>query len=749
LHLIRSHRTTLIFVNNRRLAERLAAAINELAETELVKAHHGSVAREQRFQMEEDLKAGRIPAIVATSSLELGIDMGAIDLVIQVGSPPGVASAMQRIGRAGHQIHTPSKGIIFPKYRGDLIACAALTRQMIQGKVEEIHFLRNPLDVLAQQIVAMISMRQWNIEELEIAVRRAAPFHKLTRAMFENVLDMLSGRYPSDEFSELRPRIVWDRISGKLEAREGAKRMAVINGGTIPDRGLFRVFLAGAEPGKGRVGELDEEMVFETRTGETFLLGTSSWRVEEITHDRVLVSPAPGQAGKMPFWKGEGAGRPVEFGREIGALLRELGAMKPEEAERQLMREHKLNDWAAGNLLRYMQQQREKTGMIPDDRTIVIERYLDDLGDWRVCVLSPFGARVHAPWTHAIEAMIRKKWDLHVESFWSDDGIVVRFPETDEPPPIEFLLPDPEEAENLVIDHLGASALFASRFREAAARALLLPRRYPGQRTPLWQQPKKASDLLQITSKYPGFPILLEAHREVLQDVFDMDGFLELLRGIHSKKIHVATVNTTSPSPFASSLMFSYVGNFMYEGDAPLAERRAQALAVDATQLRQLLGDPELQDLLDPRVIEATELQLQHLDAPYPAFPSAVLTFGTRNRRAQGWVRRPSLTCRPTWNVRPGPKCVPLNGLPKLYANRSPARLSSAARTPISWPPVRNTRAPARMSKICRGRTRPVSKFTSSAPGRSISSSSSSSSTSSGVPLSYRPVNDTQKPEAA
>ncbi|MCI0416021.1 DEAD/DEAH box helicase [bacterium] len=617
LHLIRTHRTTLIFVNNRRLAERLAAALNELAETDLVRAHHGSVSHDQRLQIEEDLKTGNLPAIVATSSLELGIDMGAIDLVLQVESPPGVASALQRIGRAGHQLDVPSKGIVFPKYRGDLVACAALTDHMLEGKVEETHYLRNPLDVLAQQIVAMVSMDSWKLDDLEKVLNGAAPFQKITRGMLENVLDMLSGRYPSDEFAELRPRIVWDRISGKLQAREGARRTAIVNGGTIPDRGLFHVFLIGAEPGKGRVGELDEEMVFETRIGETFLLGTTSWRVEEITHDRVLVSPAPGIPAKMPFWKGEGAGRPVEFGRAIGSLMRKLQEMNPKDAEQLLMQEHKLDDWAAKNLLAYLQEQKEKTETIPDDQTIVIERYVDDLGDWRICILSTFGARVHAPWTHAIEAMIRDKWELHVETLWSDDGIVIRLPETDEPPPIEFFLPDPEEAEHLVMNHLSSSALFSSRFREAAARALLLPRRYPGQRTPLWQQRKRAFDLLQITSKFPSFPILLETYREVLQDVFDMPGFLELLRGIRSRSIRVVTINTTSPSPFASSLMFGYIGNFIYEGDAPLAERRAQALAIDPVQLRELLGESELRELLDPDVIEKMEMQLQHLDAPY------------------------------------------------------------------------------------------------------------------------------------
>jgi ATP-dependent Lhr-like helicase len=617
LHLIRTHRSTLIFVNNRRLAERLSSALNELAETDLVRAHHGSVSREHRLQMEEDLKSGNLPAIVATSSLELGIDMGAIDLVLQVEAPPGVSNAIQRIGRAGHKINLPSKGIIFPKYRGDLVACAALTKQMIHGRVEETHYLRNPLDVLAQQIVAAVSMDSWKVDDLEEVIHSAAPFHQLTRSLLESVLDMLSGRYPSDEFSQLRPRIVWDRIAGKLKAREGAKRIAITNAGTIPDRGLFPVFLAGSDPGKGRVGELDEEMVFELRTGEVFLLGTTSWRVEQIRHDRVVVSPAPGIPGKMPFWKGEGAGRPLEFGRIIGSLMREIAAMEPVEAEKMLRNEHKLNDWATQNLLEYLNEQKQRTGVIPDDRTIVIERYVDDLGDWRICILSNFGGRVHAPWAHAIEAMVRKKWELHVETLWSDDGIVIRFPETDEPPPMEFLLPNPDEVEKLIVDHLSASALFSSRFREAAARALLLPRRYPGQRTPLWQQRKRAFDLLQITSKYSGFPIVLEAYREVLQDVFDMPGFLELLQGIRKRTIHVETVNTNSPSPFASSLLFNYVGNFIYEGDAPLAERRAQALAIDPSQLRELLGDSEIRELLDPEIIEKVELELQHLDPEY------------------------------------------------------------------------------------------------------------------------------------
>lgn len=614
LHLIRTHRTTLVFVNNRRLAERIAAAINELAGQEIMRAHHGSVSHDQRIEIEEDLKSGKVPAIVATSSLELGIDMGSIDLVVQIEATRSVTSALQRIGRAGHQAGEISKGIIFPKYRGDLAACAALTRLMVTGDVETTQYLRNPLDVLAQQIVAMTAMDAWKVDDLEKLIRQSAPFADLTRGILEGVLEMLSGRFPSDEFAELRPRIVWDRISGKIRARQGAKSVAITNGGTIPDRGLYGVFLAGADPGKGRVGELDEEMVFETREGETFLLGSSTWRVEDISHDRVVVSPAPGEPGKMPFWKGEGNGRSLEFGKAVGRLTRELQKLPTQKAEEVLTQQHYLDDWAAKNLLAYIHEQQEKAGIVPDDQTIVIERYSDELGDWRVCILSPFGARVHAPWTHAIESVLRQTAGQKVETMWSDDGIVIRFPETDEPPSIETFIPDPDEVEGLVVQQMGASALFASRFREAAARALLLPRRYPGQRTPLWQQRKRASDLLHVTSQYENFPIILETYRELLKDYFDMPGLIEVLRDIRSRKIRITTVNTRKPSPFASSLMFGYVGNFLYEGDAPLAERRAQALSVDQTQLRELLGEAEFRELLDADVIRNYEMQLQHLD---------------------------------------------------------------------------------------------------------------------------------------
>jgi ATP-dependent Lhr-like helicase len=614
LELIRQHRTTLIFVNARRLAERLAAALNELAGEEIVRAHHGSVAREQRTKIEEDLKAGRLPGIVATSSLELGIDMGSIDLVIQIEAAPSVGAALQRIGRAGHQIGARSKGVLFPKYRGDLLACAAQTAQMIAGAVEPQRYPRNAIDALAQQIVAMVSVETWTVAELYGVVRKAAPFADLNMKAFENVLDMLSGRYPSSDFSELKPRLIWDRRTDLLRAREGAKQIAVSNAGTIPDRGLFGVFISGAEAGASRVGELDEEMVFESRVGDRFLLGATTWRIDDITPQRVLVSPAPGEPGKMPFWKGDAAGRPKEMGRAIGALVRNLQKLKRTEAEELLTREHRLDRLAARNLFSYVTDQIQAVGVAPDDKTIVVERYMDDLGDWRVCILSPFGARVHAPWTQAIHAMRLATDNSEIETMWSDDGIIIRLPETDDPPPMDWIFPDSDNVEELVIRQMSTSAMFASRFREAAGRALLLPRRYPGQRTPLWQQRKRASDLLAIASQYRDFPIILETFRELLRDVYDMPGLVELLRDVEKRAVRVVTVNTRTPSPFAASLMFGYIGNFIYDGDAPLAERRAQALSIDQSQLRELMGETELRDLLDAEIIETVEVQLQHLE---------------------------------------------------------------------------------------------------------------------------------------
>jgi ATP-dependent Lhr-like helicase len=613
LELVRSHRSTLLFVNSRRLAERLAGALNELAGEPLVRAHHGSLARAQRTEIEDLLKAGRLRALVATSSLELGIDMGAIDLVVQVEAPPSVASGLQRIGRSGHRIDEASEGVIFPKFRGDLLACAAVTAAMTRGQVEPSRYPRNPLDVLAQHIVAMTSMERWPVDALFEAVRGAAPFAELSRRVFDGVLDMLSGRYPSDEFAELRPRVTWDRVNGTVVARQGSKRVAIANAGTIPDRGLFGVFLAGAERDVARVGELDEEMVFEARAGETFLLGATSWRIEQITHDRVLVSPAPGEPGKMPFWKGEAAGRPIELGRAIGALVRQLRAATPDAAIARLERDHGLDRLAAENLLQYLTDQATAVNAVPDDRTILVERSSDELGDWRYSVLSPFGSRVHAPWAMAVTARLRAERGLDAEVMWSDDGFVVRVPEGDAPPDSAIFVPDPDEVEGLVVRQLGSTALFAARFREAAGRALLLPRRRPGARAPLWQQRKRAADLLAIASRYGSFPIILETYRECLRDVFDVPALVELLTAIRSRTVRVVSAEVRTPSPFAASLLFGYVANYLYDGDAPLAERRAQALAVDQSQLRELIGEGELRELLDRQAMEETALDAQCL----------------------------------------------------------------------------------------------------------------------------------------
>ncbi|MBK8255245.1 MAG: DEAD/DEAH box helicase [Polyangiaceae bacterium] len=622
VELIRAHRSTMIFVNSRRLAERLAQAINDVAEEEIALAHYGSVAKEKRRDIEERLKSGNLPAIIATSSLELGLDLGAVDLVIQIEAPPSIASGLQRIGRAGHSVGAVSRGVIFPKYRGDLLAAAAATEKMAQAEVESTIYLQNPLDVLAQQVVAIVSVEPADIEDLYSLVRRSVCFTDLPRSSFEGVLDMLSGKYPSDEFAELRPRISWDRSTGRLRARDGARRIAVVNGGTIPDRGLYGVYLAGEKEGKGsrRVGELDEEMVFESHVGEVFLLGASSWRIEEITHDRVLVSPAPGQPGKMPFWHGDRPGRPAELGKAIGTLARTLVAESRDKAVERLKTRHGLDERAATNLVQYVTDQALATGEVPSDKTLVIERYLDEMGTLCVCVLSPFGARVHAPWSQAVLSQLHGDKYPTAEGIWSDDGMVFRLPDSTEPPPDNLFLPAADGVTDLIIQGLAHTSLFGAHFRENAARALLLPRRRPGERTPLWAQRKKAGDLLSVAAKFPTFPILLETYRECLRDVFDLPALVDLLQQIQTKRIRVRSVNSKTPSPFASSLLFSYVANFIYDGDAPLAERRAHALAVDATQLRELLGEADLRELLDPDALVETEKNLQRLDGKRPAY---------------------------------------------------------------------------------------------------------------------------------
>jgi ATP-dependent helicase Lhr and Lhr-like helicase len=621
LDLIGSHTATIVFTNSRRVAERLTNRLNDLANdrlppggpaVEIARAHHGSVSREQRSLTEEALKRGDLPCVVATSSLELGIDMGAVDLVIQVESPPSVASGLQRVGRAGHQVGAVSEGVMFPNHRGDLIPAAVVAQRMTTGAIEAVRPPRNPLDVLAQQIVAMLAMDDWTVAEITRVVRRAAPFAGLPDSALDATLDMLAGRYPSDDFAELRPRIVWDRVSGVLSGRPGAQRLAVTSGGTIPDRGLFGVFLVGEK--QTRVGELDEEMVYESRTGEVFTLGSTSWRIEEITHDRVLVSPAPGQPGKLPFWHGDALGRPIELGRALGAFVRDLQRLDAPSA-RATLSEIGLDDWAADNTLAYLGEQRASTGHVPDDRTIVVERFRDELGDWRIAIHSPFGAQVHAPWGLALQARMRDRSGMDVQVMHTDDGIVLRLPDTEDAPAPDLAVFDPEEIEAIVTAELGGSALFASRFRECAARALLLPKRNPGRRAPLWQQRQRSAQLLSVAGQYGSFPVVLETMRECLQDVFDVPGLVALMRDIAGRSVRIIEVETPQPSPYARSLVFGYIGQFMYEGDQPLAERRAAALALDSGLLAELLGTVELRELLDSTALAEIEAELAWLTA--------------------------------------------------------------------------------------------------------------------------------------
>jgi len=646
LELVRAHRSTIVFANSRRLAERLTSRLNELAAEEaegaqeldefpaeaigqsgigggaaatVAKAHHGSMSREQRTLVEEELKGGVLPCVVATSSLELGIDMGAVDLVIQVEAPPSVASGLQRVGRAGHQVGAVSTGVVFPKYRGDLVACAVVAERMTAGAIESLRYPRNPLDVLAQHIVAMVALEPWSLAELAAVVRRAAPFAALPDSALHAVLDMLAGRYPSEEFGELRARITWDRVTDQLAGRPGAQRLAVTSGGTIPDRGLFTVMTPGGADGVGsRVGELDEEMVYESRVGDAIMLGTSSWRVEDITHDRVIVTPAPGVPARLPFWKGEQVGRPLELGRAVGAFVREMAGLSEENARARAVGAG-LDEWAADNLLAYLHEQREATRHVPSDRVILVERFRDELGDWRLVVHSPFGSKVNGPWALAIAARMRERRGVECHASAADDGIVLRLPDalddsgSEVVPTAEDVLLDPAEVEQVVVAELGGSSLYASRFRECAARALLLPRRDPRRRTPLWQQRQKASQLLAVAGRYEQFPVTLEAMRECVQDVYDLPGLRALMADVQGRAVQVVEVATPSPSPFARSLLFGYIGMFLYEADAPLAERRAAALSLDSTLLAELLGSEAIRELLDPEVLAEVEASLQRL----------------------------------------------------------------------------------------------------------------------------------------
>jgi ATP-dependent Lhr-like helicase len=683
--LVLANQSTIVFANSRRLSERLTARLNEIyAERQLVavgggwddpgtggleaggasgagvppsgvpastatpahmmaqagsaagadlvlaRAHHGSVSKDQRALIEDDLKSGRLRCVVATSSLELGIDMGAVDLVVQVESPPSVASGLQRVGRAGHQVGEVSQGVLFPKHRADLVHTAITVERMLGGKIERLSIPANPLDILAQQTVAATALGSIDVEEWFSTVRRSAPFASLPRSAFEATLDLLAGRYPSDEFAELRPRIVWDRNAGTIEGRPGAQRLAVTSGGTIPDRGLFGVYIIGTEAegsaspsadgkpapapkGGRRVGELDEEMVYESRVGDVFALGATSWKIEDITHDRVLVSPAFGQPGKLPFWKGDSLGRPVDLGRALGAFVRELSASDAGPATERC-KASGLDEFAANNLIQYLTEQKQATEVVPSDTTLVVERFHDELGDWRVILHSPFGMPVHAPWALAVGQRLHQRYGLDGSAMAADDGIVLRVPMMeDEPPGAELFLFDPEELEQIVTAEVGGSALFASRFRECAARALLLPRQTPGKRQPLWQQRQRSAQLLDVARKYPTFPIVLETVRECLQDVYDLPALKDIAASVERRELRIVQTTTSQPSPFAKSLLFGYVAQFLYEGDSPLAERRAAALALDSTLLNELLGRVELRELLDSKVIEATERELQRL----------------------------------------------------------------------------------------------------------------------------------------
>jgi ATP-dependent Lhr-like helicase len=693
--LVLANQSTIVFANSRRLAERLTARLNEIyaerqiisaggwgesdagapafesvpaaapsggggtlpastatpahmmaqagstagADPVLARAHHGSVSKDQRALIEDDLKSGRLRCVVATSSLELGIDMGAVDLVVQVESPPSVASGLQRVGRAGHQVGEISQGVLFPKHRADLVHTAITVERMLGGKIERLSVPANPLDILAQQTVAAAALGSIEVEDWFSTVRRSAPFASLPRSAFEATLDLLAGRYPSDEFAELRPRIIWDRNAGTIEGRPGAQRLAVTSGGTIPDRGLFGVYIIGTEvegsgsPGsasgdgraaspaaaaaKGgrRVGELDEEMVYESRVGDVFALGATSWKIEDITHDRVLVSPAFGQPGKLPFWKGDSLGRPVDLGRALGAFVRELSTSDVGPAAERC-KASGLDDFAANNLIQYLAEQKQATEVVPSDTTLVVERFHDELGDWRVVLHSPFGMPVHAPWALAVGQRLHQRYGMDGSAMAADDGIVLRVPMMeDEPPGAELFMFDPEELEQIVTAEVGGSALFASRFRECAARALLLPRQNPGKRQPLWQQRQRSAQLLDVARKYPTFPIVLETVRECLQDVYDLPALKDIAASIERRELRILQTTTQQPSPFAKSLLFGYVAQFLYEGDSPLAERRAAALALDSTLLNELLGRVELRELLDAKVIDATEQELQRLAA--------------------------------------------------------------------------------------------------------------------------------------
>ena len=657
-----AHRTTIVFVNSRGLCEKLTARLNDLyakrmgiargvdmdaaaapirsdlgstadmstgAPAVIAKAHHGSVSKEKRLQVERELKAGELPCVVATSSLELGIDMGSIDLVLQVAAPPSVASALQRIGRANHQLGGRSTGSIFPRTRTEIIDAAVAAEGMYEGRIEQTAFVKNALDVLAQQTVAAVAMDELAADDWFDTVRRAAPYSELPRRAFDSVLGMLAGRYATADLAEFSPRIVWDRERGRLLARPGTQRQAVMSAGTIPDRGMFSVVLPEGDGAQGRrrVGELDEEMVYESRVGDIITLGTSSWRISEITRDRVIVEPAPGRSARLPFWHGEGVGRPAETGRMRGAFLRAVAAgIEGDDAEAEeggfgvscavseRLAADGLDDDAQRNLVELIRSQRAATGIIPDDKTLVVERCEDEQGDWRVLLHSPYGRRVHEPWAMAVSDRIMAIYGYDAQAMAADDGIVLRIPMTETRlPGIELFAFDPDELDRIARDRVGSTSLFSARFRECAARALLMSPIAPGKRAPLWQQRLKAGQLLEAARREREFPILVETARECLQDVYDMRALHELMEQVQAGSVRLVEAQTSVPSPFAAPLLFGYVGEHLYAGDLPHAEQRASLLSLDPTLLGELLGSTDLGDVLDADVIAGVEAGLQRL----------------------------------------------------------------------------------------------------------------------------------------
>ncbi|GJL47941.1 ATP-dependent helicase [Citrobacter farmeri] len=638
---ILSHRSTIVFTNSRGLAEKLTARLNELYLSRrqafpepqgepvhydsstgstgnraqdtgeyIARSHHGSVSKEQRAVTEHALKSGELRCVVATSSLELGIDMGAVDLVIQVATPLSVASGLQRIGRASHQVGGVSKGLFYPRTRRDLVDSAVIVECMYAGQLETLTPPRNPLDILAQQTVATVSMDPINVDDWYALVRRASPWKDLPRSAFDATLDMLAGRYPSADFAVFRPRIIWNRETGLLTARPGAQLLAVTSGGTIPDRGMFSVLLpeGDEQAGSRRVGELDEEMVYESRVNDIITLGASSWRIQQITRDQVIVVPAPGRSARLPFWRGEGVGRPAELGERIGDFIH---TMSGDNAELRLSPRLR-DDNVLSNIKGLIDDQKNATGVLPWSRHLVLERCRDEMGDWRVILHSPYGRRVHAPWALAIAGRLHAQWGADASIVASDDGIVARIPDSDgKLPDAAIFLFEPEKLLRIVREAVSSTALFAARFRECAARALLMPGRTPGRRSPLWQQRLRASQLLEIAAGYPDFPIILETARECLQDVYDLDALEQVIRRLNTGEIQISEVTTPAPSPFATDLLFGYVAEFMYATDAPLAERRASVLALDSELLGNLLGQGDPLELLDPEIIRQVEDELQ------------------------------------------------------------------------------------------------------------------------------------------